>query len=695
MASTIDLDALNPQQREGTTHYEGPTMILAGAGTGKTRVITSRIVYMLDSGVEASSVAAMTFTNKAAREMRERIFDMTSKSRAKRLTIGTFHSFCLYLMRQYPKKFGLEKGFSLVGTSDQIDLVRRALDEKHWSGLYKADDILYQIGICKNWLLSPNQVLDPPSGIAGKIKEYISDPALVSVCYELYERQLRLNSAIDFDDCIFKVVKALENDSELREKLQKRFRYILVDEFQDTNFAQFSILSLLAGPDKNVCVVGDDDQSIYSWRGAMYETLEKFRTEFQPKIIKLEQNYRCTNVILNAANTIIKNNRLRMDKTLWSNTASEVPIDLIAHEDAIAESNWIAQKIISILGRGHKPIDIAILYRANAQAKSVEMALREAGIPYKTFGGQSFFERKEVKDCLSYLRLISNPDDHMALWRVINTPTRGIGLKTQERIAEIAKRLGRSPFSVIEDSSLRDEFSTREASAIHKFVQTLLRVKNMQITDPSSFANIAEAICTEFQLVEHIKQTSKNPLSKQSKIEALKAIPRWLKKSAEDMIADEGTLDSYRLLDRLTLSETPHDSDSDEKPNYVSLMTIHSSKGLEFPMVFLTGLEEGLLPHKNSTANQNSIDEERRLFYVAITRAKQKLHLSYAHLRQSGYQKEFKKPSRFLTELPSDGVDSKSLEQHLAAEKNQAEVRKKSTISRLSSLRQSIKDGTL
>jgi DNA helicase II / ATP-dependent DNA helicase PcrA len=684
----IDLDALNPEQREATTSYQGSTMILAGAGTGKTRVITSRIAYMLNSGVDPSNVAAMTFTNKAAKEMRERIRPLVGVERAKKLSISTFHSFCLQIIRAHPKKIGVEKGFTLIGTSDQLDLVRRALEEKGWNGLYKNDDILYQIGICKNWLITPEELRN------GKIPPGdIPDPALIAECYELYERQLVLNRAIDFDDCIFKVVKALENDEQLRGRLQEKYKYILVDEFQDTNFSQFAILENISAKGGNICVVGDDDQSIYSWRGAMYETLEKFKDIFQPKVVKLEQNYRCTNVVLHAANTLIKNNTIRMEKTLWSQSKSDIPIDIVPKEDAVEEARWVADKCISLIGSGKTPHDISILYRANAQAKMIEMALREAALPYKTFGGQSFFERKEIKDFLSYLRLVGNSKDNMALWRVINTPSRGIGLRTQEKLEALAQEVKKSPYEVMEDETLTSTLGEREKQAIKKFVDKIQKLKSREINQPKEFELLGEAICNEFKLVDHIKQTTKNVMAKQAKVEALKSLPRWLNKSAEDMIADEGALEATRLIDRLTLTETPVESQEEENPNYISLMTIHSSKGLEFPVVFLVGVEDGLIPHKNSIESISGISEERRLLYVAMTRAKEKLIMSYAHMRQTGYQKEIRKASRFLNELPKEGINAPSFEDHQREQAVSEVKRKKSTISKLSSIRSSLKSG--
>lgn len=688
----IDLDSLNPEQRSAVTHYSGPTMILAGAGTGKTRVITCRIAYMLDSGIGPENIAAMTFTNKAAREMKERIRPMVGAHRAKKLSISTFHSYCLNLMRTYPEKIGLEKGFTLVGTGDQLDLVRRALNEKAWGGLYRPEDILSQIGACKNWLISPKDLANGslPQGVV------TPDPAVLQVCYELYERQLQLNRAIDFDDCILKMINALKNDADLHRKITEKYQYILVDEFQDTNFAQFELLEILAHPRNDICVVGDDDQSIYSWRGAMYETLEKFQKVFPgTKLIKLEQNYRCTNVILNAANSVIKNNIRRMDKTLWSATVANAPIDIVPHEDAVDEARWIAQRIISFLGQGRRPSEIAILYRANAQADLIEKALREASLPYKTFGGQSFFERQEVKDFMGYLRMVASPDDHLALWRIINTPPRGIGLKTQEWIESQAKANKKSPYNIMKD--LPGGETERQSSVIREFVEKLELVRSSEVTTADDLERLGEAINTEFRLLEYIKDTAKNIQLRVKKLENLRSLPKWLKKAGEDMMQDEGKVDSFRLLDRLTLQDSAYEKEDSEnhQANYISLMTIHAAKGLEFPMVFLCGLEDGLLPHKNSVLNFESIAEERRLFYVAMTRAKEKLLLSYALLRQTGFQKEIRTPSRFLTELPEGGVNLTSIAQIVKDQAEEELNRKSKTLSKLSAIKESLQKGML
>ncbi|MES2746332.1 MAG: UvrD-helicase domain-containing protein, partial [Bdellovibrionota bacterium] len=398
----VNLSSLNAEQYDAVTQIQGPVMIIAGAGTGKTRVITYRMTHMLGSGLDGQHIVALTFTNKAAKEMKERLVELVGK-RAKPIFIGTFHSFCLRILREFSSLLGMDTRFSLAGTSDQLDLIRKALEERGWQGLYKPEDLLARISKAKNALLLPHEL---DNGFDDK------DPAVLAAVYDLYERQLKLNRVIDFDDCIFKTALLLKNNPEVVEKLEQRWTHYLVDEFQDTNFAQLYILELLASRYKNICVVGDDDQSIYSWRGAMVETLDRFETTFVgTRLIKLEQNYRCSNVILNAANKVIRNNTGRKNKTLWSASTNEDPITLASHVDDVAEAKWISLKIFGLLGKGRRPREMGILYRANKQSRAIELALRENNIPYKVFGGTSFFERKEVKDFLCYFRLSVNPND--------------------------------------------------------------------------------------------------------------------------------------------------------------------------------------------------------------------------------------------------------------------------------------------
>jgi len=667
-------------------------MILAGAGTGKTRVITSRLAYMLSQGVDPRRCAAMTFTNKAAKEMRERIAVMIGKTESSKILISTFHSFCLQFLRQWPGLFGLNSGFSLVGTGDQQDLVRRALEEKGWSGLYQVDQLHYQIGQCKNWLITVEDLR------LGRMPPHldIPDPELLAVIYSLYERQLRLNRAIDFDDCIMKMVHGLRSGSDLKERLCKKLHYFLVDEFQDTNAGQFAVLEELARDHGNVCVVGDDDQSIYSWRGAMYETLERFEKVFTgTRLIRLEQNYRCSNAILNAANTVIKNNTRRKEKTLWSQSSCQSPVVVTVCPDADSEARYVAEKCLSLFGRGRKGGDIAILYRANNQAKSIELALREARLLYKTHGGQSFFEKKEIRDYLAYLRLVLNPNDRLALWRIINVPARGIGIKSQELIETLAQEKGLNPFQAMSDQELCSRLPAGTRKRVEDFVAMIKALHALPLESSADCEHLGEEILGRSGLTEHVKKEVKHVLARQHKVSNLQGLPAFIGSASEKLLQEKGAITSAGLLDALSLGEERPGDKEENNENQITLMTIHASKGLEFPVVFAVGLEEGLLPHKNSLEGPEQVCEERRLFYVALTRAKQELYLSWAQLRQAGFQKESRKKSRFLSELPDDPSsvvdhDAPGARSRMATE----EENKQKTASKLAFLRKSLGEGS-
>lgn len=682
----VDISSLNPQQYDAVVSTDGPLMILAGAGTGKTRVITYRIAHMIHLGQDPSSIVAVTFTNKAAREMKERLVQIATRP-IKGIRIGTFHSFCIYLLKRFPKQAGLNERFTLAGTSDQLDLIRRSLEEKGWHGLYKADDLLTRISRAKNKLLTPETIFNDQAFCSDD-----DDPELLSKVYELYERQLALHRVIDFDDCILKTAIMLQTNVGVCETLQEEFNHFLVDEFQDTNFAQLRILELLALKGKNICAVGDDDQSIYSWRGAMVETIDRFESIFTgTKLIKLEQNYRCTNVILNAANHVIKHNSGRKDKTLWSDTDSATHITLTSKKDDVAEARWIGDKCFALLGAGQKPKDICILYRANAQARSLELALRERGLRYKVFGGSSFFERKEVKDFLAYFKLTLEPTDRMAFWRVINTPARGIGLKSLEKIEAAALEHSVTPFEALKEKKV--ELPTKAQKAAQVFIDQLSQRASWPMLDLDALEKRAHEIIDVFGLKDDIRQKTSHEGSRRRKLESLAKLPGWLRQMGERQIEDKGTLNLRDLLDDLLLSDEKTQSNEKQSDNEISLMTIHASKGLEFQSVFVCGLEEDLLPHKNSIGTEHGLSEERRLFYVALTRAKEKLFLSYARERFSSFEKISKKPSRFIKELPEQGVivehEAKQSFDRFVSE----DEKRRSNINRLSKLKAKLRGG--
>lgn len=677
------LEGLNPEQRSCVTTLSGPLMLLAGAGTGKTRVITFRIANMLRHGIAPQQIVALTFTNKAAREMKERITDLAPQS-AKDLTVSTFHSFCLRLLKKYAKDAGLTARFSIAGVSDQLDLVRRSLEEKGWAGTYRAESIQAAISYAKNQLWTADDILS--QGVITEL--YSIDPVALSQIFVLYERQLRLHQAIDFDDCIYLTVQMLEKHPVILQQLQSQYRHMLVDEFQDTNFSQLKVIELLCKTNENICVVGDDDQSIYSWRGAMAEVLIKFEELFPKRIlIKLEQNYRCTTIILDAANAVIKNNEMRKGKKLWSKNESKTSIILATKPDEVEEARWIAQRIMGLLGKGYKASDVAILYRANALNRNLEIALRELNLNYKIFGGQSVFERKEIKDLLGYLRIVSNPHHRLAFLRVINTPVRGFGLKTLEKLEQYAAEKKVSLYTAL--STFSSELNTKAAGLTAQFIEHVSNLAKRPLRTRSDLEILIREVISLFRLEADIRANTATTHIADRKIESLRRVPDWMGNYAERYLQDHDYIDLSEILDQLTLNESDVRDGKDDTPK-ISLMTIHGAKGLEFPCVFVCGLEDGIFPHKNSFDLERGIDEERRLFYVALTRAKEHLHLSYALTRSIGGGTSETKPSRFLDEIPKETL---ILEHALAnVEKVSEDVRKERTKSRLSSLRSSFRE---
>ena len=675
-------DSLNSAQQAGVTYMQGPLMILAGAGTGKTRVITHRIAFLLKNGVAPEGIVALTFTNKAAREMQERLTALVG-SAGNGLFCGTFHSFCLFLLRTHHAAAGLERRFGLIGTSDQVDLVKKALEHEGWAGLYRPDEIHARISNAKNNLLTPE---DLRAGRVGEGRFTEKDPELVAKIYSLYERQLRLNHVIDFDDCILKVVRLLEDRADVLADVRNKFEHLLVDEFQDTNFAQLKVVTLVAAGHQRICVVGDDDQSIYSWRGAMVETMLRFEDTFRGTlVVKLEQNYRCSNVILGAANSVIKHNTQRKDKTLWSASKVMEPIILAEHEDDQSEARWIAKKCFGFLGQGLAPHQIAVLFRTNGQARSLEEAFREYNLSYQLVGGTSFFDRKEVRDFLAYVRLVAHPDDRLSFYRAINTPSRGVGLKSLEAIDEATKVSGGSPFKAVVDGKVT--FKSSAGAAVKEFVDGLEALRCMELNTPEDVEKLGRSILTTFRLENEIKQKTDDPNVRQWKLELLGRLPLWLRNLSESQYKDRGRVKLAELLDRLTLSD---DKDrADEGGKKITFMTIHGAKGLEWPVVFLCGVEEELLPHKNSAEDAHGVAEERRLMYVAMTRAKDRLLISHCRERALGFKRADRKPSRFLKEIPPEGV----LREDARTQALSEQERKESGLRKLGSLRERIKTG--
>ena len=673
MTDLSDLkNELNPEQYEAVMTINGAILIIAGAGSGKTRVITFRIAHMLDAGVPQSAILALTFTNKAAREMSERIKDLTGK-KLPLLTISTFHAFGVRILRQEISALGYRENFSIYDETDRNALIKETGRELAYSP--DALDV-YQVGIL---------ISDIKTGR----KQWTIENEMYKELYEGYQEGLKLYNAVDFDDLITLPIKLFREHPEILAKYRERYKYIMVDEFQDTSHQQYEFMRLLA--DNNIAVVGDDDQSIYSWRGADYQNIINFEKDFKDvKEIRLEQNYRSTGTILAAANGVIKHNTNRKDKELWSGKGDGKPIEIYMPENETAEAAFITETIQSIcVSEKRKYDDFCVLMRANTQSRPIEEAFLAENIPYTMSGGTSFFQRKEIKDIISYLRVISNHDDDVNLLRIINTPRRGIGRATIEKLNEIAKNLSCSLWEAINallevGDNEADLFmsrpsayaESREAATEAKEAVTERSRSDFDDEDFSegtkqnlkAFVDIIEGNKSMLgghglakkvrTMVENIRYfdylIGENPKSEKAarfkmlNIESLiGSIERW----ENNPESGEPTL--YNYLNRITLLSRD-DLDDDENLGKVNLMTIHASKGLEFPVVFIAGTEEGLIPHGRAVdeGGDAAVEEERRLFYVAITRARDKLLISACRSRRRQNSTVESQPSRFLDEIP-------------------------------------------
>lgn len=661
----LDLSQLNDRQRSAVEDFEGPTMILAGAGTGKTKVVTYRMAHMIRSGRLAESIVALTFTNKAAREMKERLATLVPDVLSRRVFTGTFHRFALLLLRQYGVKVGLLPGFRLLSTGDQLELVERSLLELNLKSGVAPSTGLAAISMCKNRLLDPSDLrLRPELCVHDGIPL-----ARLADLYENYTRQLRLCRGLDFDDCIFLAVKVLRDDA-VRAQVLKRLAYLLVDEFQDTNEAQLELMRLLVGPGENVCVVGDDDQSIYSWRGAVPSIMEGlFKIYPRMKLVKLEQNYRCGDQILLAANSVIACNEQRIGKTLWTEHCDREPVSLIDHESESDEVEWVGHTCLGWLGQGLRPREIAVLYRANNLSRDVEIRLRELGIPVRVFGGQSFFDQREVKDFMAYVRLVLDDEDRLAFFRIANVPNRRLGVTTLERVDRLSSDEARSPLAILREG--RVSLDARQVEHVRTFLGQIDELRKLPLDQPEDLRRLGERIVHSMQLMDVVTDRYKSPQKTARRQHDVKTMPRVLEEMAQAVMAEEGRLALDVLLDHVTLA--PEDPEQSRKVrdhgDYVSLMTVHAAKGLEFRAVIVIALEEGIFPHRQAV-EEGGLAEERRLFYVAITRARERLFLSRAGRRASvgrtaGSHHSFmatraQRPSRFLNEVPQEACVRRS-----------------------------------
>lgn len=642
----FDLNSLNPQQRAAVIHREGPLLLLAGAGSGKTRVITCRIVHMLEQGVSPDNILAVTFTNKAAREMKERVEEMISRERCKGMVIATFHSLCVRILKSHIDRLGFKKNFSIYPAADQQRLVRellRNLDSN--SSQSDADQVMWRISAAKNKLIfadeyTPNS-RDPLSALAAEI-------------YPRYQKALKAYNAVDFDDLLLLTVRLLEEHDDLLNKYRSGFLYQMVDEYQDTNPAQYRLLQLLAGGHHNLCVVGDDDQSIYAFRGADVSNILDFEKDFPgAKTIKLEQNYRSSGNILGAANAVIKNNNKRRDKALWTADGDGHIIDYMLCEDSEDEATRIVEQIHAQMYSNKKLRygDFAILYRTNTQSRSFEEQLRYENIPYVMIGGQQFYDRKEVKDVVAYLRTIENPADEVNLLRILNYPKRGIGTGSIDQLIRYSAANNISLWKVLQQIDTIDSINDRTAQSISTFVD-LIKHYRASFKRPLFLLDSLRNLLSDLKLADEIYRQEKDPQIAERRVanqnDLLNSMSNYLERTTEPDLAG--------FLDRISLNidDTPGANDKEGKldADTVTLMSLHSSKGLEFPVVFLVGMEEGFLPHKKSIVETFDIDEERRLCYVGITRAQQQLFLTGARQRRKYGKLEQREPSRFLTEIP-------------------------------------------
>lgn len=647
------LNGLNESQREAVTHIKGPLMIVAGAGSGKTKVLTTRIAHLMANGVDAFNILALTFTNKAAAEMKERIEKILGNAEARNLYVGTFHSVFARILRAEAGKLGYPSNFTIYDTDDSRSVLKTVinelnLDDKH----YKPNIVGNRISSAKNALVGPAEYA---TDYAIQQEDARSNRPAIAQVYAAYAKRCFKNGAMDFDDLLLKMYELLNNFPEALHKYQHKFKFLLIDEYQDTNPVQYQISKLLAAAHENICVVGDDAQSIYSFRGATIENILQFQKDYDDvKVVKLEQNYRSSQQILKVANQVIKNNKGQIPKNLWTENDEGEKIKLVRTMTDNEEGKFVADSIQEQKLRNHYfNKDFAILYRTNAQSRSFEESLRKMGIAYRIYGGVSFYQRKEIKDILAYLRVIVNTNDEEALKRIINYPVRGIGKTTIEKLVIIANEQNIPMFNVV---SRAGEFGFKSGTleALQNFT-TMIRYFQSMLTDKNAF-DVATQVGKHTNLVKELfnDKTTEGLARYENVQELFNSIKEWTESpSNDDGELGDKTLGSY--LQQITLLT---DADDDKENNdVVKLMTIHAAKGLEFGCVFVGGVEETLFPNSMSINTREELEEERRLFYVAVTRAKQRLWLTYANSRYRFGQLVQNEPSRFIDEMPEESID--------------------------------------
>lgn len=632
-------EALNDVQSNAVKKTEGPVLIFAGAGSGKTRVLTARIAYLVEKkGVSPSNILGVTFTNKAASEMKQRISSIIGPE-AKQLNMGTFHSICAKMLRIDAHHLGFERNFAIYDADDQLSLIKKLMEQYHVStDMFKPKAIQSTISNAKNEMIMP----DTFEAKAGSMFE-----EKTATIYKVYQKRLRKNNAMDFDDLLLKPLELFEKQPEVLKRYQRMYQYIMVDEYQDTNKAQFEFIKRLGWTHKNVCVVGDDDQSIYRWRGADVSNILDFEEIFpECTVFKLEQNYRSTQNILSAASAVVSNNSVRAEKKLWSAGKEGEKVSIIEANDEREEANRILKQIQQeIFSQKRTFNDFVLLYRTNAQSRALEDALRQHGIQYVIIGGVKFYSRKEIKDVLAYLRAIVNPNDAVAMRRIINVPTRGIGATTEERLDEYALEHSLTFWDAMQLAKQVD-IHAGLTSKVLSFVEIIR--KYMELKDTLPLEELVGVLLEDVGMIKMYKDDgSDEALDRLENIYALiEGISDYVARTEEPSL--EGFLEEVSLLTDI--------DNWDDDTNAVTLMTLHSAKGLEFPVVFITGAEEGLFPLGRANDDPEELAEERRLFYVGMTRAQDKVYVSYARQRSRFGDIMFNAPSRFVGEIPEDLV---------------------------------------
>lgn len=630
---------MNNMQQQAVFCTEGPLLILAGAGSGKTTVLVNRIAYILQSELcKPWQILAITFTNKAAGELKERICNAVPEGGSD-IWAATFHSTCARILRRYGDRIGFTSHFTVYGTDDQKKLVKDILKQLNYDEkMLPVKRVLNEISKAKDEMLTPQEML--------KRAGYDNLKQSVAKVYEIYQSRLKTADAMDFDDMLCKTVELFQKCPDILEFYQNQFKYIMVDEYQDTNKVQYKFVSMLAAKYGNICVVGDDDQSIYKFRGATIENILSFENTFKgAKMIRLEQNYRSTQNILNAANGVISNNTMRKGKTLWTENAVGDKIEVHTSDSERDEAQFIAKTILDGVADGRKFSDFAILYRMNAQSNSIEQALSRSGIPHRVIGGRRFYDREEIRDMVAYLQVINNPHDDVRLGRIINVPKRGIGATTLEKASEIAAGLGESIYSVIKDADVYPQLS-RAATKLKSFVALIDGLMEAEQSGDYSLAELYNLILEHTDYEKYLKTEKDNP---DVRIENIEELSSNIIKFEEDY-AEEASLSNF--LEEISL-QTDIDNYDAEADSSV-MMTLHSAKGLEFPVVFIAGLEEGVFPSIASMMNPDELNEERRLAYVGITRAKEKLYITKAKSRMLMGHTSYNKVSRFVNEIPPE-----------------------------------------